>query len=251
MDNLLRQTLRLSENARYRLERRRYSEIAAEALKDPLLWFTEFCYTYDPHDRVRPIKPFGNVYYKNRPDYKEYLAALIKVLHENSRVLIPKSRQMRVTWTVVGYFVWESIACPASYTFFQARKESDAGWGSMGKEAMRGGFSGMPGLSHLSRAKLIFEHMPYHFGLRLTCPKKPPKMIFSNGSTLHAISQDSDAFRQYTATGVFADEAAFQENARQAFTAALPLLDAGSRYIAVSSANGKDEFFYPKVHDLE
>jgi len=29
------------------------------------------------------------------------------------------------------------------------------------------------------------------------------------------------------------------------------LLDAGSKYVAVSSVNGKDEFFYPKVHDLD
>lgn len=251
MNPLLRQTLRISERTRSQREKARCAEMAIEALKNPLIWFTEFCYTYDPHDRGQPIKPYGNVYYENGPDYKGYLAELIKVIHENNRVLIPKSRQMLVTWTVVGYFVWESIARPCSYTFFQARKETDAGWGSMGKEAMKGGFARMPGLSHLNRARLMFEQMPYHFGVRITCPKKPPKMILSNGSTLHAISQDSDAFRQYTATGIFADEAAFQENARRAFTAALPLLDAGSKYIAVSSVNGKDEFFYPKVHDLE
>jgi hypothetical protein len=251
MEPLLRRTLRISERLRDRLAENRYKEISTESLQDPLLWFTEFCYTYDPHDRENPIKRFGNVYYKDRPDYKSYLATLISVIHENERVLIPKSRQMRVTWTVVGYFVWESIARPCSYTFFQSRKESDAGWGSMGREAMKGGFSQTPGLSHLKRAKLIFERMPYSFGLKITCPKNPPKIIFSNGSTLHAISQDSDAFRQYTATGILADEVAFQENARRAFTAAIPLLDSSSKYIAVSTVNGKDEFFYPKVHDLE
>lgn len=251
MNPLLRKTLDISEKAKRRWEKERCEEMASDVLNDPLLWFTEYCYTYDPHDRAQPIKRYGNVYHENKPDYKAYLAALIRVIHEKNRVLIPKSRQMRVTWTIVGYFVWESIFQPCSYTFFQARKESDAGWGSMGEEALKGGFSQMTGLSHLNRAKLIFTHMPHHLGLKVTCPKKPPKMILSNGSTLHAISQDSDAFRQYTATGIFADEAAFQENARRAFTAALPLLDRGSKYVAVSSANGKDEFFYPKVHDIE
>lgn len=248
---MLRQTLLLSERVKNKWAGERHSDMATEALRDPLLWFTEFCYTYDPHDRTQPIKPFGNVFYRDKPDYQGYLADLIKVIHEENRVLVPKSRQMRVTWTVVGYFAWESIARPGSYTFFQARKESDAGWGSMGIESKKGGFGRMPGLSHLRRAKLIFENMPNSFGLEIATPHKPPRMIFSNGSTLHAISQDSDAFRQYTATGIFADEAAFQENARRAFTAAMPLLDACSKYIAVSSVNGKDEFFYPKVHDLE
>jgi len=221
------------------------------ALVDPHYWFSHFCYTYDPHRRPAAIRPFGNVCYADRPDYKGYLAELIKVIHENNRVLIPKSRQMQVTWTVIGYFVWESIVRGMSYTFFQARKEGDAGWGSEGKGALGGGFEQLPGLSHLARAKTIFENMPVDFGLKISCPKKPPKLIFSNGSTLHAVSQDSDAFRQYTASGIFADEAAFQENAGRAFTAALPLLDAGSKYVAVSSVNGKDEFFYPKVHDLD
>lgn len=221
------------------------------ALEDPLCWFTHYCMTYDPHDRQQPIKAFGNVSEPGRPDYKAYLAELIKTIHRENRLLIPKSRQMLVTWTVIAYFVWESIAKAMSYTFFQARKEGDAGWGSEGKDALHGGFEQLPGLSHLARAKTIFENMPDNFGLKISCPKKPPKMIFSNGSTLHAVSQDSDAFRQYTATGIFADEAAFQENAKRAFTAALPLLDKGSKYVAVSSVNGKDDFFYPKVHDLE
>ena len=221
------------------------------ALDDPLYWFTHFCNTYDPHDRRQPIKPFRNVLDPEHPDYMGYLAELIRVIHEENRLLIPKSRQMLVTWTVVGYFVWESIAKPMSYTFFQARKEGDAGWGSEGKDARGGGFETVPGLSHLARAKTIFENMPYKFNLKISCPKEPPQIIFSNGSRLHAVSQDSDAFRQYTATGIFADEAAFQEKARRAFTAAMPVLDAGSKYIAVSSVNGKDEFFYPKVHDLE
>lgn len=222
----------------------------ALAMEDPLYWFTEFCFTFDPHDR-NTRKPYGNVYYPDRPDYQEALARFIYEIHTNDWLLSPKSRQVRASWTGSGYFLWDALAKPNSYTVFQSRKESDAGWGSEGESRGKGQFEGKKGLALLEKAKIMYDNMPSDFGVEIRCPKKPPKMLLSNGSTLHAMSQDPEGFRSLTATGILADEVAWQEKARRAFTAAYPLLGEGCKYLGLSSVNGRDEFFYPWVHDLE
>jgi phage FluMu gp28-like protein len=141
---------------------------------------------------------------------------------------------MMVSWLFCALYLWDALVHQGRYIFFQSQKESDAGFGTM--------------LSLLSRVKFIAEHLPVPPLMQVT--KAPPVIYFpESGSTIHAVSQDSDAFRTYTSSGIFADELAFQEHAEDAYSAAKPTLDGGGRYTGVSTPNGKN-FFYRMCFDV-
>lgn len=75
-------------------------------------------------------------------------------------------------------------------------------------------------------------------------------MFEEQKSTLHAVPQDSDALRSYTASGIFADELGFQDKARDMFTAAKPTITGGGKFVGVSTPNGKN-YWYLLVSDRE
>jgi len=203
-------------------------EILFRALRNnPWLFFEKFVYTLDPHYAKQPVRRY--------PVDKPYLKEIVKLCEENNLLLIEKSRQMLVTWTIVGFFLWDAIFHNGRYIFFQSRKEDDAGLSTP--------------LSLVSRAKFIFDHLPKELQCPLRIGKQPPIMQIGD-STIQGISQDSDALRSFTASGVFADEMAFQERSREAFAATRPTIEGGGRFIGVSSAHGKN-FWYQLTHDLE
>lgn len=199
-----------------------------KACEDPWFFMTRFVYTFDPHDQKQPIKKFPDI---------PYLKELTEIILKEPLVLIEKSRQMLITWLCVGLFLWERIREPG-YTFFQSKKEADAGLASP--------------LSLLSRVKFIYEHLPEgKLKPIMEYSKIPPIIKFpEKNSVIHAVSQDSDALRQYTASRIFADEMAFQERAELAYMASKPTIDGGGKFCGVSTPNGK-EFFYRLVKDLE
>ena len=69
----------------------------AECRKDPWEFLTNYIYTQDPILGVRPF-----------PQY-EYLKALIEATHREQYLLVPKSRQMMVSWTMLAYIIWSAL----------------------------------------------------------------------------------------------------------------------------------------------
>jgi len=196
--------------------------------KYPWLFFREYVYTLDPHDSKQPVKRF--------PD-KPYCQDIVEEIHANKMVLIEKSRQMMVTWIIVAYALYRALTLDGQYIFLVSRKEDDAGLSTP--------------LSLLSRVKFIHDHLPKWLQQPVGMTKQPPILVFEGtASTIHAVSQDSDAFRSYTASMIFMDEMAFQERARDAYTAAKPTIDGGGRFIGVSTPNGRN-FFYALTSDAE
>lgn len=194
------------------------------------LWFflTNYVYTYDPH-YSEPSRRY--------PD-KEYLEFIVNLWLKEPLLLIPKSRQMLLTWTVVACYYWDTAFHKGRFTFFQSKKEDDAGYA-------------IEKLSLLNRAKFIHEHLPDGFRPEIKEVRRPPQMIFPKmDSTIYAIAQGPDVIRQYTATGILSDEMGFQERTKEAYTAAKPTIDGGGRFTGISSANGK-EFFYRLMKDKE
>jgi phage FluMu gp28-like protein len=198
------------------------------ASSDPVYFLEEFVYTYNPHSNPT-IQKFPN---------KEYLEYIVKKWIEEPLLLVAKSRQMLITWLFVALYVWDSIMHQGRYTFFQSKKEDDAG------------NIKIP-LSLLSRAKFIVDNLPPLVKPPYKLSQTPCLIHFpKTNSIIHAVSQDSDAVRQYTATAILADELAFQENAEQAFEAIMPALAGKGRFTGISSANGKN-FFYRLYSDEE
>lgn len=193
--------------------------------RNPAYHVMTHCFTKDEHDPIRPVKRFPR---------KIYIAETIKELNRCMKIVIPKSRQIMITWTVISYLLYKALFYHHRLIFLQSKKEDDAA-------------------ALIDRAKHMYEYLPWW--MKEASPLKRPltklpfnKLMLANGSTLWGVPQGADVLRQYTASIIFGDESAFQEKAEEAYTASKPTTDGGGQIILVSSANGRN-FFYRIAHD--
>ena len=207
---------------------------------DPYVFCFDYAFTLDPHDPAEPIKKIPDV---------PYTRSYIKFWLENSNLLLVKSRQMMITWLTVALNLWLAMTQEGQYVFFISKKEDDANFSSQ--------------LSLLSRAYFIYTHLPKELHLRVYKKEQPAMLLFPNkNSTIHGVSQDSDALRQYTTSSLFFDEMAFQENSEKSFASIKPTLDGMKRvlnvaghklvlpkFCGVSTPNGKRNLFAQLCHD--
>ena len=63
----------------------------------------KYVITFDSQDTVNPEKPFPRM---------RYLGVLSRLLQSETRLLIPKSRQMMVSWIVCDYCLWVAMTGP-------------------------------------------------------------------------------------------------------------------------------------------
>lgn len=208
--------------------------------KDPWLWLTGtplgkrwtpgasegLVWTKDEHDVEHPFKLFPN---------REYLWITTMEWLNNLKIVVPKSRQILITWLMVSLHLWMFQFQKGRLIFFQNKKEEDA-------DAM------------LDRARFIYDHEPPE--LQAKCPVKKVGNKWSyckiiaqeNGelnaySKIKAIPQGPDIVRLHTASAIFSDENAFQDRAEETYSACKPTIDGGGKLTVVSTANGKN-FFY-------
>src|SRR5882762_3966743 len=214
-----------------RMEDRKAPDVAriqAELLRcaqRPDYFVMIYCFTKDEHDPVRPVKRF--------PRYR-YIPYIIRQCHRYNRLIITKSRQVMITWSILAYLLYKGSFQKHRLIFVQSKKEEDAA-------------------ALIDRVKHMYEHLPWwvHAASPLKRPliKQPfNKLSWDNGSLMWGVPQGADVLRQYTASVIFQDEMAFQDKAEEAYNASKPTVDGGGQYIGVSSANGKN-FFYRMAYD--
>lgn len=174
-----------------------------------------FVYTLDEHDSNNPIKHFPN---------KEYFWHITKLWLENEKIVIAKSRQMMITWLIVALNLWKFITKNGQLIFFQSKKEYDSA-------------------QIVERAKTIYDNLPFKKQypatikyLHIISPERYSKIV--------GIPQGGAILRQYTSSSILCDEAAFQEQAEDAYSAAKPTIEGGGNYTLISTADGKKNFFY-------
>ena len=213
-----------------------------DTFTDPYEFVFKYSYTLDPHDSVTPIKPI--------PD-RAYTRELIGMWLESHSLLVVKSRQMMVTWLFCALNLWLAMTQQGQYIFFISKKEDDAGFSTS--------------LSLLSRCFFIYDHLPKDLQIKYKKSMSPSLLTFpGRNSTMHGVSQDSDAVRQYTASSIFFDEMAFMEHAEQCFASIKPTLDGYKqkvkvgnvfltlpKFAGVSTPNGKRNLFYKLVYDKQ
>jgi hypothetical protein len=216
-----RKISKLSPSEQNALLKKNIEKIILRIKEDPWFFMVNFCWTLDTHDPESPIKKFPN---------KGYLEKSTEVWFNNKILYIPKSRQMMISWLMVGLHYWLAAYHQAQNVFFQSKKEDDADL-------------------LLDRAWFIHCHVPEF--LRVPCKRSYCNMAFKDiHSRIQAVSQSSDAVRSQTASAILSDETAFQPYARDSYSAAKPTIDGGGRYTAISTPNGK-EYFHNRVFDLE
>lgn len=195
------------------------------ATRDPWFFCCRFVITLDTHNKSQPLSAF--------PDY-DYLRQLVDLWLEHPLLVIAKSRQMMATWLFVALYLWDTIMHTGRLTFLQSKREEDA----IGNATA--------GTGLLGRTRFIFDRLPPAL--------KPPHKATANkiefptiNSTIWAIPQGADVLRQHTASGILADEFAFHPQAEDAYTAALPTIENGGRFTALSTA--EPGFFHKLYSD--
>lgn len=200
------------------------------ARRDPLYFMRFFVYTCDQHDKENPVKPFCW--------QLPYIQHITRLWQYNLMLSVLKSRQMRMTWLFVILALWLGLFHEGQLIMLQSKREDDA----IGDENSGDGL--------LGRAKFIMNNMP---GREILVPGYEPmhKKILLTGqmSTLWAIPQGAAIIRQRTASFILSDEAAFQPEAENAYTAARPCIRGGGRYVSLTTPDMADGGHTRKLHE--
>lgn len=209
--------------------------------RNPVYWLERYAWTSDEHERVEPKKKLihaepwidpatlqpGRELDGSVDDYLLYLAAM---WWNEDLLAVPKSRQLRVTHLMVNLHGWLAMMYEGQRVAFQSKKFEDA---DETLQRLDKSFS-------IMREKNPYHNWPVH-------RYKKGRILFPNGSIIMAVAQGPRVVRQYTFSAIFSDETAFQDEADDAFTAAIPTIEGGGKYTAVSSA--EPGFFEQLVKD--
>jgi len=153
---------------------------------------------------------------------QNYLHHLVNRLHSEPEILLPKSRRLLASWTVIAYAYWR-----ARY------KEHEL----IGLASRKAGHHDGEGSGELvKRAWQIHQAMPPEATVR-KANYSHCRLVMDNGSEIVGIAQGADQARQYTYTCYIADEFAFWEWAGKTYAALKPALEGGGQFIGLSSAS--------------
>jgi hypothetical protein len=136
-----------------------------------------------------------------------------------------KSRHVMATWTTCAYLLWRARSFPHQLIIVQSKREEDAAALVYDKEPDQGKIS------------FLEWSLPEHLRMaKLPAGGKYCHLYFPNGSHIWGIPEGGHIIRSHNPSVVFSDEAAFQPEFGNAYTAALPAITHGGQLICVSSA---------------
>lgn len=162
----------------------------------------------DPDGRELPL-----------PD-KAYLRYLIEQYEKYPRIIIPKSRQLLLTWSWAAYGLAFCLTRKHSLVIYQTKREEDS-------------------IGFINRVHFLYRHLP-----KVIQECRPANL--DNSSKIEfpkqdcrfwGIPQGADIIRSNTVSLLFSDEVNFQPNARASLRAATPSLGKNGKGIWGSSAN--------------
>lgn len=187
---------------------------------DPWHFLTRHVWTQDPARGVARFPRYG------------FLQDLVRNAQCEVNLLVPKSRQMVVTWTVVAYFVWQALFRGPGVFLFISRSERCA-------EEL------------LLRAQFILDHLPPFMQPKRRANSREELALAGVGSRILSLPATPDAPRMHSPTGVFWDEMAFTPFDEQIWGALKPALESGSSFIGVSTSAGPVGLFYRLLQSAE
>jgi hypothetical protein len=169
--------------------------------------------TLDESDEDSPIKHF--------PVHMDYIKLYVRVWQKEKGILVPKSRRMRMSWINIALYVWDTMFHIGRHNAFVSKKEDDADF------LIR------------ERAKFIIDNLDHTIIPKEIVPKYTYTYNLLEFKELHSkiqgFPQGADQARQFTLSGMFADEFAFWDKAEDTYSSAKPCLEGGGRFTGVSS----------------
>jgi hypothetical protein len=195
---------------------------------DPWAWMTECCWTEDP-DSHQFLKFPGD------QPWAQYLKYIVDLYMEPDAhlVLIPKSRQMFLSWLSITLRVWRAAKFPHELIYFDALK--------LGLNEHEPGSA----LDMLRRAKIVLERLEHDripYKLHRTYIEFP-----ETRSRIVAVGSGADQLRGVTPTDILMDECAFWPEAEATFMAARPAVHSGKIWLVSTVEHGS--FFSNMRHD--
>ena len=156
------------------------------------------------------------------PHLRCLLRELWEAEQEQVPVLIPKSRQMQMTWGIGAYILARALTRRNQLMILQSKREEDAA-------------------SLIERISFMYEHFPTWLRVirkRVTGIKENrfKLEIPGLGNKIWGIPQGADIIRSNTCSVFFSDEIDFQPEARASVRAAMPSIVGGGLAIFVSTA---------------
>ncbi len=155
---------------------------------------------------------------------KPYVKPIVEQWLREPLMVVEKSRDMVMTWTAIALFAWDVLYHEGRQHLFQS------------EEALKT-------RDLVMRVGIIYNNQPswlrniHKAYITEGITKAGLVKIPSLQSELIGLPKGAGKVRQYHPTGIYSDEAAFNPEAAETFAAIKPAIQAGGRYMAVSSAN--------------
>src|SRR5262249_713707 len=152
----------------------------------------------------------------DRPDRPQF-RVMLDDFNCRKEYFVPKSRDMLVSWTLVGIFTHKAMTTPGIDILFQSQKQEKAN-------------------ELVEYAKVLYEQSDEAIRRAYPLDKKiqaEDRLVFANGSRIIAIPGGGDQIRSYHPWGLLMDEAAFMPEAGDCFNHALSVC---KKIVAASSA---------------
>lgn len=213
-----------AEAERVRLENEE-KERVKKLMADPLTWLRTGTKTKDSHWREHgadsPYRPF--------PDWP-YFQVVYDDFRKASPYCVEKSRDLMISWLMVGIFTHAAMTVEGIEVLFQSQKQEKAD-------------------ELIEYAKILYEQSDE--AIRKVYPlaksvQSSSEIAFANGSRIIAIPGGGDQIRSYHPWALLMDEAAFMPEGSEAFDNALSVC---KKVVAISSAG--PGWFADYVNDCE
>ncbi|NQS97288.1 MAG: hypothetical protein HQ591_02430 [candidate division Zixibacteria bacterium] len=154
------------------------------------------------------------------PDYR-FLNETARSLTMHKFLLIPKSRQMMVSWIMCALTLFRALDGGLHLLLSKNQFSAD--------ELLR-------------RICFIFDHLPRKLRLGSSTRNRSELEISKRGRII-SLPATEDAPRMHSPTSVFWDEMAFTPFSDKIWTALKPCLDNGASFVGVSTPNGSGGIF--------
>ena len=176
-------------------------------IESPWYFMTNFVYTLE---RRKGIKRY--------PDYP-YLKDFIETMKNERLIILLKSRQMLISWTVMAFILWDCIFSGSSDNLVISKREEEA-------------------IDLLYRAKFIYNNLPESMKVSVGYNNKNLLEFKGERSRIISLPSSPEIGRSYSPKRIFWDEMAFTPYDEEVFQSLQPGLDGGGSFIGVSSSNG-------------
>jgi hypothetical protein len=205
---------------------------------DPYFFLTHYAKTLNNHYKEweDPTQPFPE---------KEYIRLFVNEWLEHKILVVPKSRQMMVSWLCVWIYLWDTQFHKARFTCFQSKREEDADeLVKRLKHIWDNEPEWMKYYYNEDWTSMKLKQNPQNRGHHVYCKFDLPQI----NSRVLGLPQWWDIVRMMTLSWMVCDEAAFQPEMDSAYTALKPTLSSGWMVTMVSTAQ-EGTFFEDCVND--